>query len=126
MSAAQYPPPYTLTATAIYACGRDGDCAPMAASGLREQARQSRALEAAHPGWRSAAAQAFGDDLDKRREQVAAVIDELMPLGLAAVEIGCTFIGSDLSPAALVELATGMTAALLAPPTTHPAYSATP
>jgi hypothetical protein len=95
----------------------------MIASELRQGLTHSRACQAAYTGYTSASAQEYIATRDSRDEQTLAVVEELVPLGRAAVEIGCTFIGSDLTPAELVELVTGMTAALLAAPARPPAFS---
>jgi len=113
------PAQFTCTAATIYAYGHNGDAAALVASDLRKEARDKRATAAARgPGYSWVTEDVIASCLDNanRREQAAAIIDELMPLGRAAVEMGCSFIGSDLAPSALVELVTGMSAALLAAP----------
>lgn len=87
--------PFTLTAEAIYRYGRNGDAAPLVASDLRRDARDSEELlTGTWPAWLTPAKAASITDRIRRQRQAATVIDELMPHGREAVTVGCALIGS--------------------------------
>ena len=103
--------PFTLTAETVYSYGPDGSSACMVASDLRKMARNDREWAVVPPTgqanlWVNDAIRESLLDNANRREQAAAVIDKLMPLGRRAVEVGCSLIGADITPAELVEAVT--------------------